>query len=309
MSLLFVAPDRGLSSWKDAIHEVDPNLDVEIWPQVDTPKRVQFAVCWNQPKHVLDSYPNLKAVSSLGAGADHLLEDEFLPEDVEICRVVSHSLVQQMKEYVLGTVINIQRNFVHYIRQKDEQNWQPHNHPLASDVHIGIMGLGELGLPVAKQLSQVGYHVNGWSRTSKDIDGVTTFSGKEQLAPFLQQTQILVCLLPLTNETEGILDLEVFKRLQSPSWIINVARGEHLVDEDLIYALDSDLVKGAWLDVFSEEPLPDRHAFWNRSNIMITPHIASITQPSEVADQIVDNYKRALSGMELNHKVERELGY
>ncbi|WP_138431677.1 2-hydroxyacid dehydrogenase [Fodinibius saliphilus] len=309
MSLIFVAPDRSLSAWKDAIHKVDPNLDVEIWPQIDNPKRVQFAVCWNQPKHVLDNYPNLKAVSSLGAGVDHLLEDDFLPADVNICRVVSSSLIQQMKEYVLGTVISIQRNFVHYIRQKDQQQWQAHTHPLASDLAIGIMGLGKLGKPVAQQLSELGYQVNGWSRSPKTIENISTFAGRDEFSAFLQKTQILVCLLPLTDETNGILDLETLKQLQSPSWIINVARGEHLVDEDLIYALDTDIIKGAWLDVFSEEPLPDRHAFWNRSNIMITPHIASITQPSEVADQIVENYKRALSGMELNYEVDRQKGY
>ncbi len=309
MSLLLIAPNRDMSPWEKALHEVDPNLDIEIWPEVEDPQRVQFAVSWNQPKHVLDSYPNLKAVSSLGAGADHLLKDEFLPQSVDICRVVSGLLIQQMKEYVLGAVLNIQRNFVHYIRQKDQRTWQAHNHTLAEDLEVGIMGLGELGRPVAAQLAQVGYSVSGWSRSPKELQGVTTFAGNDELSAFLEQTQILVCLLPLTSETESILELDLFKQLKKPAWIINVARGEHLVDEDLIYALDSDILRGAWLDVFEEEPLPDKHAFWNRDNIIITPHIASITQPSEVADQIIDNYKRALSGMELNHQVNREKGY
>lgn len=309
MSLLFIAPNRDLSSWKNAIQEVDDNLEVEIWPKVQDKKRVQFAVCWNQPKHVLDSYPNLQAVSSLGAGADHLLEDDSLPESVDICRVVSSSLVQQMKEYILATTLSIQRNFVHYIRQKDEGEWQMHNHSLASDINVGVMGLGKLGLPVAKQLAQVGYQVYGWSRSAKKLDSVTTYAGADELAPFLNQTQLLICLLPLTSQTKGILNLEVFKKLNRPAWIINAARGEHLIDEDLIYALDSNILHGAWLDVFSEEPLPDKHAFWNRSNVMITPHVASITKPSEVASQVVDNYKRALSGMELNNKVDRDRGY
>jgi glyoxylate/hydroxypyruvate reductase A len=298
-----------MSSWKAALANEDPNLEIETWPDIEDKNKVQFAVCWNQPKHVLDSFPNLKAVSSLGAGADHLLEDESLPDSVDICRVVSPSLIQQMKEYVLGSVINIQRNFVHYIRQKDAGKWQAHNHPLAEDLGIGIMGLGELGRPVAEQLAQVGYQVSGWSRSQKKTDNVDTYAGPEELQPFLNNTQILVCLLPLTSETEGILDLDLFKQLKRPAWIINTARGEHLVDEDLIYALDSNILQGAWLDVFPKEPLPDKHAFWNRDNIMITPHIASITKPSEVAEQIVENYKRALSGMDLNHTVDRKKGY
>lgn len=309
MSLLLIAPDRTMSSWKKAIHTIDPDIEIDIWPAIRSKERVQFAVCWNQPKHLLDSFPNLKAVSSLGAGVDHLLSDESLPESVDICRIVSPSLIQQMNEYITGAVINIRRHFVRYIRQKDQQQWQAHNHGEASRTPIGVMGLGAIGGPVARQLAQSGYSVSGWSRTSKDLDNIRCFAGRDQLTDFLQKVQILVCLLPLTKETEGILDLELFKQIQSPGWIINVARGDHLVDEDLIYALDSNLLQGAWLDVFSEEPLPDKHPFWNRSNIIITPHVASITPPEEAAGQIVENYKRTLSGMDLNNVVDRTLEY
>lgn len=309
MSLLLIAPDREIAEWEQAIHEIDPNIDINLWPSIEDKERVQFAVVWNQPKHLLDSFPNLKAVSSLGAGVDHLLRDESLPESVDICRVVAPSLVQQMTEYILGAVISIQRNFIHYIRQSDAGTWQVHEHSLTDKISVGIMGLGKLGRPVTQKLSRVGYQVSGWSKSPKDIKGVITYAGSEELKPFLQNTQILICLLPLTPETEDILDLHLFKQLQKPSWIINVARGKHLVDEDLIYALDSDILHGAWLDVFSEEPLPDKHAFWNRDNIIITPHVGSLTKPAEVAGQIVENYKRALSGMELKNQVDREKGY
>lgn len=309
MSLLFITPKRNMLSWKKAIKKADSNIDVEIWPEVQDKERVQFVVCWNHPKHVLDQYPNLKAVSSLGAGVDHLLSDESLPESVEICRVVSPSLVQQMKEYVLSAVLSIQRNLPQYIRQKDRGEWKYHGHPLAKGFHVGVMGLGELGQPVAQQLAQMGYRVSGWSRSQKQLDGVNCFAGIDEFEPFLNNTQILICMLPLTSETEGILNLDLFKKLKQPGWIINVGRGEHLVDEDLIYALDSGLLQGAWLDVFSEEPLPERHPFWSRQNIIITPHTASITLPVEVAPQIIENYKRALSGMKLLHTVDREKGY
>lgn len=309
MSLLLVSPDRDMSSWKQAITKVDPNVEIDVWPAIKQKENVQFAVCWNHPSHLLDSFPNLKGVSSLGAGVDHLLSDESLPSSVDICRIVSSSLIQQMKEYILGCVISIRRNFIHYIRQKDRQQWQAHHHSEVEALQVGIMGLGEIGGPVARQLGDLGYQVAGWSRTAKEIPHVNCFAGPDELSNFLGETRLLVCLLPLTQQTEGILDLELFKQLQPNGWIINVARGEHLVDEDLIYALDSNILRGAWLDVFSEEPLPGKHAFWNRSNIMVTPHIASITQPEEAAEQIVDNYKRALSGIELNHIVNRKRGY
>ncbi|HET6527615.1 MAG TPA: glyoxylate/hydroxypyruvate reductase A [Balneolaceae bacterium] len=309
MSLLFIAPKRNMSAWKEAIEQTDPNIDVEIWPEIQDKERVQFAVCWNQPKHVLDRFPNLKAVSSLGAGVNHLLSDESLPESVEICRIVSLSLTRQMKEYVLAAVLSIQRNFVQYVRQKNQGKWQAHRHSLAEDLQVGVMGLGQLGKPAAEQLAQMGYQVSGWSWSKKQVNGVETFIGDDELEAFLNNTQILICLLPLTSKTEGILNLDLFKKLKQPAWIINAARGEHLVDEDLIYALDSDILEGAWLDVFSEEPLPGRHPFWNRPNIIITPHIAGITPPEEVAPQIIENYKRALSGMELRNFVDRNRGY
>lgn len=309
MSLLLIVPDRTVPSWEKAIHKIDADIEIDIWPAIRNKERVQFAVCWNQPKHLLDSFPNLKAVSSLGAGVDHLLSDESLPASVDICRVVSSSLVQQMNEYIMGAVISIRRHFTRYARQKDQQQWQVHDHGKASSTQIGVMGLGAIGGPVARQLAQSGYSVSGWSRTSKDFANIRCFAGRDQLTNFLQKVQILICLLPLTKKTEGILNLELFKQIQSPGWIINVARGDHLVDEDLIYALDSNLLHGAWLDVFSEEPLPDKHPFWNRSNIIITPHVASITPPEEAAGQIVENYKRALSGMDLNNAVDQTLGY
>lgn len=298
-----------MSPWKKAIQKIDPEIEIDIWPAIKNKERIQFAICWNQPDHLLDNFPNLKAVSSLGAGVDHLLSDESLPESVDICRVYSHSLVQQMNEYITGAVISIRRHFARYIRQKDQQQWQVHGRGQVAGSRIGVMGLGAIGGPVAGRLAQLGYSVSGWSRTSRDLNGINCFAGRGELGNFLRNTQTLICLLPLTSETEGILNLDLFKQMQPPGWIINAARGNHLVDEDLIYALDSGLLEGAWLDVFSEEPLPGNHPFWNRPNIIITPHIASLTQPEEVAEQIAENYNRTLSGMTPRKVVDRTKGY
>ncbi|MDZ7692529.1 MAG: glyoxylate/hydroxypyruvate reductase A [Balneolaceae bacterium] len=308
MSLLLLAPNRNMKDWQEALLEEDPNLDVEIWPEVKDPARVQFIVSWDQPKRTLNQYPNLKVVTSLGAGVDHILQDEHLPYDVRVCRVVSSSLVRQMQEYILAVVLNYQRNMFTYFRQRAANKWEEHPNKKPGEIPIGIMGLGELGQPVARILAENEYQVNGWSRTEKSMDGIQTYSQK-QLDSFLEASRILVCLLPLTPETEGILELELFKKLQRPAFLVNVARGEHLVEEDLIYALDTGSMDGACLDVFPEEPLPDRHPFWNRKEIMITPHAASFTPADEVAEQVVENYKRALSGMDLKNEVNRDKGY
>lgn len=298
-----------MGSWKESLLEIDQNLDIEIWPNIKNKNKVHFVVAWNHPKQVLNSYPNLKAVSSLGAGADHLLQDESLPGDVPICRVVSESLVSQMKEYVFNTILNYQRNTIRYAIQKQKGSWEAHPNKSPGDFTIGILGLGELGRPTAVYLSSLAYRVNGWSNSAKDIEGVDTYYGEKEFESFISKSKVLVCMLPLTGQTEGILDLEVFKQIIKPGYLINVARGEHLVEEDLVYALDKGWLEGATLDVFTEEPLPGQHAFWNRDNIMITPHVSSVTPPGEAAGQIVENYKRALSGIELRNKIDKDKGY
>lgn len=309
MSLLLVAKNRDFTSLKNALLEKDPNLDVEIWPRVENKERVNFAVCWNHPKNVLDSYPNLRAVSSLGAGVNHLLNDECLSEEVPICRLITGSLQDQMAEYILNAITNYRLHIGTYTEQKREGLWKPHSSIPKKYAPVGVMGLGEIGQKAASFLANNGYKVNGWSRSKKDINGVTSYAGRNELDGFLKETKILVNLLPLTEETEGILDLDLFKKLNKPAYLINVGRGDHLVEEDLIYALDTDLLEGACLDVFQTEPLPGNHPFWNRKNIMITPHIAAITPAKEAAEVILENYKRALSGMELRYEVDREKGY
>lgn len=308
MSLLFVAPDKDPKPFIDAINAVDPNVDVEVWPAVEKPERVQFAVAWNQPKHLIQKFPNLKAISSLGAGVDHLLADDTIPSGIRFTRLIGASLSEQMCDYVLTAVLNILRNTQIYFRQQVRGEWKVHQPLSKDDLSIGVMGIGELGSSVAKRLVQNRFSVNGWSASKKEIDGVQTYVGKE-LDDFLSATNVAVCLLPLTEQTEGILDLALFKKLRKPAFLINAARGAHLVDEDLIYALDTDILEHATLDVFTTEPLPGSHQFWGREKITITPHIASLTDPEEIAPLLVENYKRLLSGMPLRYEINREKGY
>ena len=308
MSLLLVSKTRNLKPYKEALLDLDPNLDIDLWPGVNKPEHVQFAVAWQHPANLFERFPNLKVVSSLGAGVDHLLSDESISESVQFTRIVAPSLSGQMADYILTAVLNIIRKTDIYLDQQQKAIWKPLESIKKNDVSIGVMGLGEIGSEVAKTMVKNGFSVNGWSRSKKNIEGVSCYD-KGQLGAFLNQSNIAICLLPLTSETDGILDLELFKGLKQPAYLVNSARGEHLIEEDLIYALDTDLIHHATLDVFSEEPLPESHPFWGRDKITITPHIASVTDPRESAKLILENYKRMLSGMELLHKVDRETGY
>lgn len=308
MSILLVARHRDMEPFKKALLDLDSNLDVEIWPGVRSAERVTFAVAWAQPENIFSNYPNLKVVSSLGAGADHLIDDSSIANHVSLTRIVAPSFASQMSDYVTTAVYDILRKTHIYYQHQLNGDWKTELAYKKGDLRVGIMGLGELGNKAATQLIKNGFSVNGWTRTKKKIKGIEPF-GQSELEEFLAASNILVCLLPLTAETEEILNLEVFKKLREPSFVINAGRGEHLVDEDLIYALDADIIKSATLDVFRNEPLPNSHPFWNRKNIIITPHVASVTHPEEVAIMILENYKRMLSGMELLHLVDKKKGY
>ena len=308
MSILLISRTKNLDPFRDALLDLDSNLDVEIWPDIRSRERVNFAVAWKQPKDQFSQYPNLKVVSSLGAGADHLLKDQSIPKHVALTRLVAPNLSDQMCDYVTMSVLNMLGRTHEYTRQQIWADWKPHTQYSKNELMVGVMGLGELGKNVAIRLVKNGFNVSGWSKSKKSIPEVVTYD-KDQLEPFLAATNVLVCLLPLTTETKDILNLDLFKKLNSPGFLINAARGEHLVEEDLIYALDMKLLNHATLDVFEKEPLPEAHPFWGREKITITPHIASTTDPREIAELVLENYKRMLSGQDLKYRVDRYKGY
>jgi len=308
MSILLISRTRNMEPYRDALMELDGNLDVEIWPDIKSRDRVSFAVAWKQPKNQFSQYPNLKVISSLGAGADHLLKDSSISQDIALTRVVAPTLTDQMCDFVTLSALAMMRRFHDYNKQQVWSDWKPRIHYKKEDLTVGVMGLGNIGKKVAARLTDNGFNVSGWSISKKNIPNVVTYT-KAQLDSFLASTNILVCLLPLTKETKDILSLSLFKKLNKPGFLINVARGAHLVEEDLIYALDMGLLNQAALDVFQKEPLPESHPFWGRDSITITPHIASVTEPEEIAELILENYKRMLSGIELLNRVDRYKGY
>lgn len=313
MSLVIIAPSKkNTAYWKERLHEVllEKGLEVkvDVWPEVEKPDEVLMAVTWKHPKESLYAFPHLKLISSMGAGVDHILKDEHLPMHWQIVRIVDEQLTRSMSNYLLAAVLNYHKQMYHYYSLQEEHRWGYSENP-ELDLKPGIMGLGELGADIAKKLLNLGFQVSGYSRTRKELHGIETYAGEEELDDFLANVNMLICLLPLTESTRDSLNYEFFRRCTRGSYLINVARGEHLVEEDLIRALDEGLLAGATLDVFRQEPLPPEHPFWEHPKVFITPHIASVTNPDAAIPQVAENYARMLRNQPLLNQINRMAGY
>jgi glyoxylate/hydroxypyruvate reductase A len=273
------------------------------------PADIDLALVWLPPPGLLASLPNLKAILSLGAGVDSMLNDPTLPTNLPLCRLVDPSLTATMSEYVLLHTLKYHRMQDLFARDQRERRWQLRLPKAPVNTRVGILGLGVLGSDAARVLGKYGFSLRGWSRSQKELDGVTCFAGSEQLGAFLAETDILVCLLPLTDETQGILNRSLFEQLPSGARLIHVGRGAQLVEADLLEALEDGRLAGATVDVFVKEPLPEDHPFWRHPAIDITPHAASYSEPSVGAEVIADNIRRFFDGRPLRHVVDRARGY
>lgn len=309
MSLLIVLPDRDPKAWVEQLEKLHPGLEIIIYPEAHDKSQVEYALSWNHPRGLFINYPNLKVITSIGAGVDHIIKDPALPKEVTITRLIDRHLQQDMGDFVLGLVLDHIRNLSFYKQLELTQEWKPKSYVRPQEINIGIMGLGVLGSHVAETLLKNRFKVCGWARTKKDTRFIASYCGEKDLDQFLKDSQILICLLPLTPETEGILNKELFEKLPMNAYLINVARGEHLAEHDLLEMIDNGHLSGASLDVFHEEPLPIEHPFWKHPKIKITPHIASKTNPASVAPQIIENYIHMLNHEPLLNVVELEKGY
>ena len=261
--------------WVDMLAGLLPGWTVKALDAVTDPAEVQYAVVWRPRSGDIAKFPNLRAVVSIGAGIDHVLADDKLPGGIPIIRTVGDDLTQRMREYVALHVLRHHRDMPRQLQAQAEKDWHAIVVPVAPNRVVGVMGLGNLGAAAARTLAALGFTTRGWSKSPKDIDGVETFAGPETMDAFLDGCEILVNLLPLTDQTAGILNAELFGKLAPGACVINCARGGHLVDDDLIAALDSGQIKQATLDVFHVEPLPSDHPFWGHPGITVTPHVAS----------------------------------
>jgi len=300
-------------TWEERFRARAPARDIRRWPEHQGDLAdIAYACAWQAPRGLLATLPNLRAIFSLGAGADHLLTDLALPA-VPVVRIVDPDLTMRMTEYVVLHVLMHHRRQRQYDAQQRERVWHEHEQAPASAVTVGVMGLGVLGCDAAQALARLGFRAAGWSRTQKDLPGVETFHGSAGLDPFLSRTEILVCLLPATPATQGILRLELLRKLKRDgaggACLINAGRGALQVDADILTALDEGSLAAATLDVFPTEPLPAASPLWAHPRVTITPHCAAYSDPRALTANILRQIDRLENGLSLEHVVDRATGY
>jgi len=309
MALLYAGPVEQIPLWKDALGRNDPNLDLRFWPDYGVPGDIKMLLVARDIPCDLSLFPNLRAIQTLWAGVDKLLMDSRLSATLPLARMTDTSLARGMAEFVLYHSLDYLRDGPSLRQAQAQSKWQVPPLKLAKDVHIGIMGLGEMGRQALDYLRVVGFSLHGWSQSIKEIDQVQCFAGSDELPAFLKECHIVVCLLPLTKKTTGILNEDFFGKMREGAWLIHAGRGGHLVESDLLSALTYHRPARAVLDVFAEEPLPSHHPFWKHPSITISPHCAAVTPPGAGASLIVENYHRVLKNENLKNLVDRTRQY
>jgi glyoxylate/hydroxypyruvate reductase A len=298
---------RGLE-WRDILARDASEIEFRIWPDIGDPGMVDYAMVWEPPPDLAAILPRLKVLFSIGAGIDHL-DMSGVPPEVPLVRMVEPGITATMVDYVSMAVLALHRNLIDYIDQQRRKAWREIRARPSSEVRVGVMGLGVLGSAVLERLGALGFQRAGWSRTPRRMPGVDCHAGPEGLARFLARLDVLVCLLPLTDETRGILSKATFDALPEGAKLVNVGRGGHLVEADLLAALDSGRLAGAVIDVLDPEPPPPEHPFWTHPRILMTPHVASMTQPRTAAPLLIENIRRFERGEPLLNIVDRARGY
>jgi glyoxylate/hydroxypyruvate reductase len=307
-ALIFYSEFDDPQAWKTTLTAELPDIDFHTDPAAVDRATVHYALAWKPPKGFFAHFPNLKLVTNLGAGVDSLVGRDDLP-DVPIFRLSDTRMISLMTSYVLFSVIRYARDIPIFERAQRRSEWR-YVHPRAlSDIRVGVLGLGELGGPAAQALAALGFDVRGWSRNQKSLPGVTCKAGLDTLDAFLANTEILVVMLPLTPETRGLLDARRLSLLPAGAKLINASRGAVVDEAALLAALQSGQVAEATLDVFTVEPLPPEHAFWRMDNVLITPHLASITVPEAAAREVAESIRRVRNGLPPLHQIDPRRGY
>jgi glyoxylate/hydroxypyruvate reductase A len=307
--LLFRSSVDSEARWRPQLARLMPELEVRIWPEVGNAADIDYALVWRPEPGLLASLPNLKLILSLGAGVDHILCDPQLPGDVPIVRLVDPYMTDAMSEYVVLQVLRLHRQDLDYRGQQEAGIWCELAQKNAAERPVGILGFGALGQDAARKLGGLGFDVALWSRRERAVEGLKSYAGATGLSALLSRSEILLCLLPLTAGTQGILNADTLARLPKGAGLINAGRGGHLVEEDLLAALASGQLSAAVLDVFRDEPLPAGHPFWHHPRIVVTPHVAAATHPPTAAPIILDNIRRFEAGLPLLNRVDPAQGY
>ena len=308
MSILYRSDASRAATWVSYFAEHAPDLDFRVWPDAGDLNEVEYLIAWQAPADFIAQLPRLKVFFSSGAGVDHV-DFSAVPAHIPIVRMVEPGIIDGMVEYVSLFVLALHRDLFDYVEAKAARTWDPLEVPPASSRTIGVMGMGSLGSAVLERLAAYGFRLRGWNRSLRHLDNVESFAGPDQLQPFLEGCDILICLVPLTSATKGILNRKLFSALPAGAALINVGRGPHLVDADLLEALDSGRLSRAVLDVTDPEPLPPEHPFWTHPRVFLTPHVASMTQPESAAPILLENLRRHQRGEPLLDVIDRSRGY
>ncbi|KTF19718.1 2-hydroxyacid dehydrogenase [Pseudoalteromonas sp. 10-33] len=283
-----------------------PSTKIQQWPDCNNLETIDFVLAWKAPHDMWAKLPNLKAVSSFGAGVDSI-DLNLLGDDVDVVRIVDEKLAQDMTEYVLTHVLAQKLRLKEYFIKQTQQQWKPKR--AYEQNKVGILGFGELGKVCAKRLIANNFTVNAWAHTHKTSNTVNLFYGEQGLQNMLSNIDYLVCLLPLTKKTKGIINKSTISMLPNHAVIINVARGEHVIEADLLKALEENSLRAAVIDVFEHEPLSEEHPYWQHDKITLTPHCAALSDINSVSAQIAENVERLQQGITLNNRIDRTKGY
>jgi glyoxylate/hydroxypyruvate reductase len=308
MDVLFFADEPDPQPWADALRRALPEGRVHQWTPTHAP-RCDYAVCWKPPAAFFEGQDTLRAILNIGAGADAVVNDPNLPVHIPVVRLDDAGMAAQMQEYVAWSALHHLRRFDDYARQQKEAAWVRLPPRSRAGFRVGVMGLGVLGASVATYLRDMGFPVRGWSRTAKPLDGIESFSGAADFAPFLAGCDMLVCLLPLTLDTRGILNRAALARLPRGAVLVNIARGAHLVEADLLALLDDGHLGAAVLDVFAPEPLAADSPLWRHPRVTVTPHISAMTLVDESMEQIAGKIRALEQGQAVPGVIDRARGY
>lgn len=306
MAFLFNSDAARGGVFRNAFARELPDVEFFHFSERVDPKKIRYLLTWTAPDD-LSCYPNLEVLFSMGAGVDQF-KWESMPRHVKLVRMVEDGIVRTMQEYVVLGVLTLHRQMLAYREQQKRHAWQALATKQAAERRVGFLGLGILAQAAIERLKPFQFPLSGWSRSRKEIDGVASFHG-DQLADFLMQTDILVCLLPLTEETRGILNARLFSSLPVGASLLHVGRGQQLDQAALIEALDSGCLDAAILDVTDPEPLPEGHPLWSHPKVMITPHIASVTEAHTAARSVIENIRRHRAGKDPIGLIDRTRGY